>query len=411
MDLTQKQLEFLKNNDLFRGLSIAQLEQISALLQELQVEAGETIIHENEISEDIYIIEEGEVEISKIDSDTGYTHTLAKLGQGAIVGEISMLDNEPRSASVITTKPSKFFILSIKHLESLGSAGNTYLHLADKISLIGNQRHPTPSEPPAYFIILQNIAIKLGRRMRTANEAVIEGLKKELAQTKARVAMGRVIVYTLSLISFYILLLQFSKLFHFDLISTSIVSIPLIGIFALALFIMMKQSGYPLSLYGLTLSHWRTNIKEALIFTIPLLILTVVLKWILVEIIPSYSGLSLFSFTEQVAHIEKSVDVNFFLLLLYIIFVPLQELIVRGALQSSLQELLIGPQKTILAIALSNLLFGITHLHISIELALMAAIPGLFWGWMYARQRSLVGVSVSHILLGVWALFVVGFGF
>jgi membrane protease YdiL (CAAX protease family) len=35
-------------------------------------------------------------------------------------------------------------------------------------------------------------------------------------------------------------------------------------------------------------------------------------------------------------------------------------------------------------------------------------VPGLFWGWMFARQRSIVGVTVSHIVVGLWANFLVG---
>ena len=37
-------------------------------------------------------------------------------------------------------------------------------------------------------------------------------------------------------------------------------------------------------------------------------------------------------------------------------------------------------------------------------------VTGLFWGWLYSRQHSLVGVSVSHLLLGLTALEIVGFG-
>ena len=39
-----------------------------------------------------------------------------------------------------------------------------------------------------------------------------------------------------------------------------------------------------------------------------------------------------------------------------------------------------------------------------------AFAAGLFWGWLYARQRALAGVSVSHIVLGFWAFEVVDLG-
>jgi membrane protease YdiL (CAAX protease family) len=61
------------------------------------------------------------------------------------------------------------------------------------------------------------------------------------------------------------------------------------------------------------------------------------------------------------------------------------------------------------AILLSNLLFSATHLHISLTLALLVFPMGVFWGWIFARQGSLVGSSVSHAIIGVFGLFVVGF--
>jgi hypothetical protein len=33
---------------------------------------------------------------------------------------------------------------------------------------------------------------------------------------------------------------------------------------------------------------------------------------------------------------------------------------------------------------------------------LLVFVPGLFWGWLYLRHQTLVGVSVSHLLIGLW---------
>ena len=94
----------------------------------------------------------------------------------------------------------------------------------------------------------------------------------------------------------------------------------------------------------------------------------------------------------------------------YALFTPAQEFITRGALQSSLQ-MFVGDEtrgKLWSAILLSNLMFAAAHSHTSFGLAVAVLVSGLFWGWLYAKQRSLLGVSVSHFLIGVWALFIVG---
>jgi membrane protease YdiL (CAAX protease family) len=59
---------------------------------------------------------------------------------------------------------------------------------------------------------------------------------------------------------------------------------------------------------------------------------------------------------------------------------------------------------------MANALFAATHTHISPWFSLMAFVTGLMWGWLYARQRSLLGVFVSHTLVGIWAVKVLGLG-
>lgn len=86
----------------------------------------------------------------------------------------------------------------------------------------------------------------------------------------------------------------------------------------------------------------------------------------------------------------------------------MQELIVRGVLQSSFYEFITGRHRNFWAILLSNLLFSITHMHLSLAASFIVFVPGLFWGWLYSRYRTLVGVIFSHLFIGIWAFFIVG---
>ena len=63
-----------------------------------QYEAGEVIVQENDFGETAYLIEQGQVEVSK--ALDGQTVHLAYLGVGEIFGEMSMIDEKPRSATV-----------------------------------------------------------------------------------------------------------------------------------------------------------------------------------------------------------------------------------------------------------------------------------------------------------------------
>src|SRR5215468_6000976 len=63
-----------------------------------QYEAGEVIVQENDFGDTAYLIEQGQVEVSK--ELDGQTVHLAYLGAGEIFGEMSMIDEKPRSATV-----------------------------------------------------------------------------------------------------------------------------------------------------------------------------------------------------------------------------------------------------------------------------------------------------------------------
>jgi hypothetical protein len=84
-------------------------------------------------------------------------------------------------------------------------------------------------------------------------------------------------------------------------------------------------------------------------------------------------------------------------------------MVARSGMQSSFMMFLRSRHKVALSIFMSTLLFSATHLHLSAMFAALAFPVGLFWGWMYSRHRTLVGVTFSHLVIGFWALFVVSF--
>ena len=68
---------------------------------------GEVIFEENSVGKEVYIIESGKVEISQ--SFEGLKTTIAVLNIGDFFGEISLLNDSPRSATVICSKNSILF--------------------------------------------------------------------------------------------------------------------------------------------------------------------------------------------------------------------------------------------------------------------------------------------------------------
>ena len=94
MITTVEKVLFLKRIDLFSQISSEDLAQIAQITEEIHIEEGEEVFHEGEPGNTLFFIVDGQVRIHR-----GGT-TLATLGERSVFGEMSLLDMEPRSATV-----------------------------------------------------------------------------------------------------------------------------------------------------------------------------------------------------------------------------------------------------------------------------------------------------------------------
>lgn len=92
----------------------------------------------------------------------------------------------------------------------------------------------------------------------------------------------------------------------------------------------------------------------------------------------------------------------------YVLIVPLQEFATRGCIQGMLAVFLTGRFRTVQAVLLCNLVFCAMHTHLGDIFPLLVFLPGLAWGWLYARTPTLIGPSLSHAIVGVAACFLFG---
>ncbi|NJN80490.1 MAG: cyclic nucleotide-binding domain-containing protein [Anaerolineales bacterium] len=108
----------LRQVPLFADLSPIDLQQIAKLSSEHHAEAGEVVFEEGEIGEEMYVIVHGEVKVMIRQSD-GTEKEIAKRKIGDVLGEMSIISGEPRSASVIAAEETHFLCLDKKTFESL----------------------------------------------------------------------------------------------------------------------------------------------------------------------------------------------------------------------------------------------------------------------------------------------------
>ncbi len=108
---TRETLEPLRAIPLFSGLRDDDLGRIADLLIERRFPKHKTIVEEGLPGDYMYVIREGRVQVSKL-SDDGREKILEFLGEGDFFGEMSLLDDAPRSASVRALSDTRILALS-----------------------------------------------------------------------------------------------------------------------------------------------------------------------------------------------------------------------------------------------------------------------------------------------------------
>ena len=96
---------------MFSELAPADADTLTAHCQTRTYPANAILINEGDQTDSMYVIVEGEVKVYCND-DTGKEVILNILGPGEYFGEIALVDDQPRSASVMTIAPTKAMMIS-----------------------------------------------------------------------------------------------------------------------------------------------------------------------------------------------------------------------------------------------------------------------------------------------------------
>lgn len=97
---------------LFQGLTRRELQVLSANSREREYPAGATLLRQGETGVGLFIITSGAVHVSQTTSD-GETRELGNYSRGATLGEMSLLDDMPRTANVVATEPTTALVIPV----------------------------------------------------------------------------------------------------------------------------------------------------------------------------------------------------------------------------------------------------------------------------------------------------------
>ncbi|MDX1418015.1 MAG: cyclic nucleotide-binding domain-containing protein, partial [Candidatus Promineifilaceae bacterium] len=109
--------DFLKRVDLFAGLSDEDLKSICDSVSEIRLNDGQLLFSEGDRGHRAFVIEEGQLEIIKKTGDREVL--LAVRQEGDVIGEMALLEEQPRMASVRARGDSKLLTIDKRTLDNL----------------------------------------------------------------------------------------------------------------------------------------------------------------------------------------------------------------------------------------------------------------------------------------------------
>ena len=104
-------VNFLVTIPLFHGLNNKQLKQLAKRFVPRSYEAGKNIVTQGKGGEGMFVIISGRAE-AVVESGDGTKNTVNEFGPREFFGEVAMLDDGPRTASVIATEPTECLVLT-----------------------------------------------------------------------------------------------------------------------------------------------------------------------------------------------------------------------------------------------------------------------------------------------------------
>jgi membrane protease YdiL (CAAX protease family) len=340
----------------------------------------------------IYIIMDGQVALTKEGlsplESLPTCYELCILRRGEIFGEMSFVDGKPSAVSFVAKSETVIAV----------------------VDLTGSRRRSTTRR------LRDVVANKLRHHLtRHADESMtlrVNTLQLENEFSAYRNGVGHIVVATLCLLSFYTLTLSFlpnfKSLAHANFAVTPLV----ILLFGLCFVPIVATSGFPLRFFGLRFDNWRPALAYSLRASLFFLAIFVAAKWVLISTSDSLAGVSLIDSADvEVSGHPVPMTAWYWLALgVYLLLTPMQEFVARSGIQAPLYAFLHGSElkRRWFSILASNLVFAAAHAHISLAFAIAAFLPGMLWGWIFARTNSLFAATVSHLLIGGMGMFLFG---
>ncbi|MBI5690270.1 MAG: cyclic nucleotide-binding domain-containing protein [Verrucomicrobia bacterium] len=367
--------------ELFHGLSPEVTSRLTHALVARQFAAGEVLIRENQPNDRLFLVETGSLAVWKGEPGSPRGVCLATLEPGACFGEMSALNAAPASATVLASAPATVRELNLRDL---------------------------PAEGPVRETVALNLARTLVARLSQATVSLQAKHAAQLEAMRLLVSASSFLTRMMIALAFYMFALPLVSSVRPLLSSDTVISSFFVVAFFGVSWNFLRRSQLDPAEFGMTLRDWPRQLGRSFAWSSPFLVgfflLKCLLAWWRPEEIRVFEPMRLLNSMGQ-----TSFSQWVFFSVVYVSLCFAQEFI-RCAVQGSLAIFYraSGRPARWRSILVANVVFASLHVHLGNSFALLAFVPGLFWGWLYARENSFLAVAFSHGLIGLWIVCVVG---
>lgn len=352
------------DTDLVAGLTAGQLALLDSRTRTIECVPGEVVLALGSVSAGIHLVMRGSVEVQSRGGSSDTLVPVATLGQGAAFGELSALAGTAAISRVVAKTPTRLAIVDVASLEQ-SAEGLAIRNLLNRNVIRINQE-----------------------RLSAANASYVRELEERVALLARRHSYSRFLVFVIVLFGICLLVNKWvSEHGTINVYSPAFAWAYLATLVAPTTFMVWRE-GYSWRVLGFTADHWRRDLLRAS-----------GLAAILVALIAIGVGAS----GRSPANLEAGYLLRYGPL--YAAHSALQEFMVRGVLMGMLLQIFgdVTRRERIGANVVASLMFALVHVHFGMTAVLVTFGFSLLLGAYYLTSRSLAGVVLIHVVVGLAA--------
>jgi|GEM_PF-2079403 len=359
-------LKYLERHKTFSTFDAEFLKNIADHATVVEMGRDEFVVHEDSKEHHyFFLVLKGKLGLFKSDDATNDQYLLTQFDENEVFGETAALGAKAGDFSVKAMEPAKILQIPISILEKFSKSKELkkyYTEMIEKLSFLVSQKLDATYKD--YFKALKS-----------------EKNRKVMQRESNLFLIGVCLIFGIGMTMDRVV-----TMFYVD-VTSLLFNWVYLFVLLLPIIVLVKLFGYPLRNFGVTFHNFLPSLQIGLAITGGLWIAAIF------GIHLSSTAIDLPFYQQVLLSIMKKAPPVY--ILSYMVHSYVQEFIARGVIQTTLQRFL-EDEKGMKANFITSGLFALFHIHRGIEAVIITFVGSIAFGWVYLRDRNLVGVSLFH---------------